>query len=422
MRVRFNLKEPNSKDKTLILLIARAPYWRTKSGALKKFVWSTQQWIRPADWNKKTMRPKSGRLRLLRDHLNQLERTAEKIYLEHNTGDLSPEDFREALEVAVGRKKPDGEKTPFLLEYVDAYMKTRKRRKNLGTTYTHLRTFLKSEGQKDIRFEDIDMPFAGRLTAYFDNQGYEVSHTNKMMGNLGQFLNAARMDGHHNNTINVGNRQWKRKEVKKEAVPLSREEIIALWELSLSGPEEVVRDWFLISSLTGLRISDLKRMEPRFIGRDDVIRLKPKKTVKYDLVAKIPVRLLDGHFPFTLSALLDKYGQKNPGLPSTYNRILKKLCVRAGINQMITVVDQIGDNVTERKVRKWTEISSHSGRRTFCTYLYNAGYSARQIKVATAHTGEEQVLAYIGIKEEDEISLLLQGPARQAAAGLGMTG
>ena len=107
---------------------------------------------------------------------------------------------------------------------------------------------LKEYCKKDIPFDDIDKPFADRFTLYLLKQGYMSNTINKKVSCFRKLCNLAAMEGYNKNAVSL--RVWKDKAVKeidkRAEIYLTDEEIDAMYELKLTGDNEVVRDIFLL--------------------------------------------------------------------------------------------------------------------------------------------------------------------------------
>jgi len=385
MRIRFNLRDASASSKTPIYLIARY-----RGNTLK---WSTGQYIKPSQWDLKRQRPKAGKLHHLRNFLNRIEITAEKIYLEANSGSLTVAQFREQLDIASGKKAPEDEKTPFLIEYATTYVIGK--RKGLTTVKNSLSKFLNG---KDIRFDEIDWNFRKRYVDHLKVKNFQLSTINKRLAGLAQFINASRKDGHHNNTISLEG-GWKIKVKGSTSAPiaLSLEELKKIAVLPLKGTEKKVADLFLIGAMTGQRWSDYSAYRPEnFRGGQLVFRQQKTKEI-----IEIDLDMFDGLLPETLTSIMERYGYHSPGVSAQlFNQTIKALCKRAGITQKVMVTSRPGGEIRDEYYQKWEKISSHTARRTFATIWYEKGLSAGEIMLVTGHKSEKMLRAYIGITEQ----------------------
>ena len=116
---------------------------------------------------------------------------------------------------------------------------------------------------------------------------------NKKVSCFRKLCNLAAMEGYNKNAVSL--RVWKDKAVKeidkRAEIYLTDEEIDAMYELKLTGDNEVVRDIFLLGYFSCQRYSDYcKLREENFItyNKSGLITLTQKKTKK-----KVEVPIFD---------------------------------------------------------------------------------------------------------------------------------
>ena len=150
---------------------------------------------------------------------------------------------------------------------------------------------------------------------------------------------------------------------------------------SLTPNERFVLNEFIVGCRTGARISDLELFTPANI-QDGRLTYTSLKT---GITATIPVS------DMTIQRVkwLNECGIRLPLM--TYNRIIKRLCERAGINEVVTV-HQRGKDMTGPK---YEFVSSHTARITMCTILANLGVPALDIMRLAGHTDPAMTARYI---------------------------
>lgn len=186
-----------------------------------------------------------------------------------------------------------------------------------------------------------------------------------------------------------------------ETVALTQDELDQLNLLKLSKEAAAVRDRFLLGCYTAQRISDYKRIVASDI-RDNIITIKQVKT---GAVVKIPAHPI-------IYEILDRNCGEFPDLPSSVamNQGIKRICKKAGINDIIPV-ERIRAGKTERlKLKKYEMISSHTARRTGATLMYFAGIPVAKIMKITGHTTEASFFAYIRIDKTENAKELSEHP------------
>ena len=187
-------------------------------------------------------------------------------------------------------------------------------------------------------------------------------------------------------------------------VVLHQNEIEALQHLDLTANPrlERARDLQIAQIFSGLRFSDLIRLEQRHIQKNHIV-IKMWKTRSQNKTVKIPV------FP-QFQAIIDKYTDSETGdllLPRLSNQKLNDYIKE--VAQLIpTLLKPITiefkkRNITDTKEQpKWELISSHSSRRSFCSLCLDLGYSVKETMVWSGHSTLAAFSRYIGLSELDE--------------------
>lgn len=184
---------------------------------------------------------------------------------------------------------------------------------------------------------------------------------------------------------------------------LSWDEIEQVRNMKLTGTAEVARDLFVISCFTGMRASDLERLDRVTIvqgKKGRALQWTPMKAKSRPLTVPMFKEVRDIHerwegWPERLS------GQ-------AINKHLKAICKAAGFNdKMQGKVDVTVDVMGTRKRRKvirtgprYQFVTCHSGRRSFCTNWYDDipkhdDLDLSQIMRWSGHTKEQVFFLYI---------------------------
>ena len=311
---------------------------------------------------------------------------------------------------------------------------------------------LKEYCKKDISFEDIDKPFADRFTLYLQKQGYMPNTINKKVSCFRKLCNLAAMEGYNKNAVSL--RVWKDrtiKEIDKRAeIYLTDEEIDAMYDMELTGENEIVRDIFLLGYFSCQRYSDYcKLREENFItyNKSGLITLTQKKTGKkvevpifddrvYELCEKynynfpditaqkmnLKIKVVGYELSKTVPSFCEKYVTVLTGVEKrseqTYERLLKKK--KDGIKftenerKWFHKLDKLakmrsGSPLWERNKHgeviraKYELICSHTARRSGTTNLYKLGVlSDLELRSITGHESQKNFEGYIriGISEQ----------------------
>lgn len=117
------------------------------------------------------------------------------------------------------------------------------------------------------------------------------------------------------------------------------------------------KDMFLIGCYTGLRISDIKRLNP-VNTRNGLIQMRLLKTNKE---VKIPIIK-------SCDEILKRYGYRSPRFPDQkVNEHIKEVCKEAKINSPIIKPIHRGGEMETKTYKKYKLITSHVAGKTFIT-------------------------------------------------------
>lgn len=148
-----------------------------------------------------------------------------------------------------------------------------------------------------------------------------------------------------------------------------------------NGRERFVLLSFLIGAYTGMRISDTREITAENIV-DGFLSYVSLKTSVHSV---IPVS------PKTVEWIEEMKGA-GVSLPlATYNRIVRRLAERAGIDGTVKVF-KAGRHLTRKK---WECLSSHSARISFCSNLAASGCAMSDISKMAGHTSISTTERYV---------------------------
>ena len=416
---RFNLKAPNGKKETLIFMVFR---YRGK-----RLLYSTGLTILPNEWDFKTQRPveKERRPNLwsIRAQLDDLAYYCKSIYIEANYGAISIKAFKEKLDQKTQKPETVDSSDHSFFDFIEEELKEMQalgmKHKSFAPFKRHAR-FLKefANHQGHFDFDDVDWNLRLELIDWLTERNVQLSYGNKTLSILRQFMERARRKDLHTNVKYQGN-GWMvaKKKAEGKKVILTPPELEKLAKLDLIGMEAKARDLFLIGAGTGQRYSDYCRYTPdNFYRTLNGIPLLSIISQKTEIPAKIPLNI----FPWLIPTL-ERYEYHSPKLSmQKFNVAIKEICKAAGIDEKVLKVEQyMGRKARVEKyyVSKYTEVASHTCRRSFATNLYRMGYKLGQIMPMTGHATEIQLRAYIGIDAEEnaeEIALSIAKRNKQA--------
>lgn len=346
---------------------------------------------------------------------------------------LHPENYKSKVEIGT------------LFEFVDYFIKEAPKRKHKITkrlltpnniqqykaTEKHLRAFAESIGRKDFSFElfedettkamknEIDQSFYDGFVEYLQNEipdidkqgkpkkdkegnpillkeAFTANSVGKHIRILKLMLNEATIQGFNQssyyNSFHVLTEDT-------DTVYLNENELSKLKEADFSKKPYLdrVRDWFLLLAWTGVRFSDLEKVGKTDI-QDGFISFRQQKTNEKVTIPLHPVVL----------EVLEKYDYSLPEPISNqrFNEYIKEVAKIAKIdtNESITVTKG-GELITEH-LPKWQLVSSHTGRRSFCTNMYKRGLPTLMIMSISGHKTEKSFLKYIKVRQKEHAEMM----------------
>jgi integrase len=186
-----------------------------------------------------------------------------------------------------------------------------------------------------------------------------------------------------------------------EAVYLNESELTAMYRVNFEKSKKLdrVRDLFLIGAYTGLRFSDLSKLNKDNVS-SDIISVR---TLKTGAVVDIPIHPV-------IRSILGKYEGCMPKIPSNqkFNDYIKEVVKRAGINEPVRVDETKGDLTIKKSEPKYRLVTSHTARHSFATNAYLGDVPAISIMKITGHRTEGAFMKYIKISSEDNARKLLK--------------
>lgn len=402
-KVRFKLKEPNSKNDTLVYLMCYYQY--------NEFKYSTGERINPKFWNPKSQRVKETKqfpeYPEFNARLDKYENAINNVFRRLLNDGIQPNNtlLKKEIEIELSDNRLKPRKKSFLT-FVDEYITESKLNKREGTikvyntTYKYLKEY--SAKNKTINFEDITLEFYNHYTAFLSQEHSLSANTlGKHIKTIKSFMNEATERGFNEN---LEFRKKKFKTIREEAdtVYLNIKELEQFEKLKLGATPKLdrVRDLFLIGCYTGLRFSDFTQIQPENINKDNtMIFIRTQKTSER---VAIPLHK-------TVRSILKKYNNR---LPKAYtnqvmNSYLKDVASLAKIKEPIETTITRGGKLEKTVSPKFKLISTHTARRSFATNLYIADIPAISIMKITGHKTERSFMQYIRITQEQNADKLL---------------
>lgn len=148
-----------------------------------------------------------------------------------------------------------------------------------------------------------------------------------------------------------------------------------------SANEQYVLDVFLIGAFTGMRVSDAMQISEVNMANGCISYV----SIKTGVQAVVPMKK-------GIAERVKRVQANECDMPvMTYNRIIRRLCQRAGITEQVKVF-KAGDH---KKGEKWEYITSHSARISFATCLSILGVPILDISRMMGHSTSAMTERYI---------------------------
>lgn len=275
------------------------------------------------------------------------------------------------------------------------------------TVLNRIKSFMAERHIKDD-FSVFDERFATLFSDWaYTSKGYRYNTIPASFSVLKVWLNAAHKEklfdsetykGYPSKGTDVDNIYLTREDIKK-LFDLDVKALIAKGEIDAKSTIEITRDLFVIGCWTGLRRSDIDRLDKALFDVDkEYIRIVTEKTAE---IVEIPMHPM-------VKALWEKYEGKFPHLgdKSKVNHHLQELGRHAQINDNVMIKENRGGKVLSHIYKKYQLIKFHTARRSFATNLYLSGAPTVSIMKLTGHTTEHNFLKYIKITREENAELM----------------
>jgi len=392
--------------------------------------------ISPEDWDLKnncikkpsgnTMGFEKKRLIEFTDRIDERKKLIRDIFLNHPNPELLTS---ELLTIAIDKQlHPDKYLTVSesthpntLLSYIANFIEIAPFRKDKITgrllsnnstqqykgTQKHVVAFSKIEHKKEYLFSEIDINFYNRFVEYLQNPIITKDKSGKetvikkafTQNSVGKYIKILKMMINESNSTesDISNFHVFTEEV--DNVYLNEDELQKLKDCDLSKNHHLdrVRDWFLLLCWTGCRFSDLSKITKTDI-KDKFITFRQQKTN-----AKVTIPL----HPIVLD-ILKKYDFEMPS-PITnqkFNDYIKEVSQLAGIDEKETFTRTSGGKLVNETKPKFELITSHTGRRSFCTNMYKRGLPTLMIMSISGHKTEKSFLKYIKVKQDEHAAMM----------------
>lgn len=244
------------------------------------------------------------------------------------------------------------------------------------------RTIKRLMGDNDD-WNDINEGYYMRLIQRLNDAEYSKNYQATIVSKIKVVMNEGMKLGYHNN---MEFHKFKKPVADVDSVYLTEDELEKIWNVKLyNSTEEKCRDLLILGCYTGARWEDFSQFTNANIvdGRFRYIQHKTGMRVIIPLSPKV-------------EDVLNRNEGKAPKLNSiSFNKTIKVVCERAGINDMIEVRHSKGAMYVHETLPKFKLISSHCCRRTLCTLLAKKNIPINQIMQVSGHKNLSSLQKYL---------------------------
>lgn len=427
LKFNFNLKEP-SKEESLLLLLCR---WNSKqikvSCKLRVIVatWNHNEQICKA--NRRFGVSINKRCAKVNKFISLVSERVVDYYDESYSSWVSPECAKSSIQKIIddvlsqiNEQEKKLMRTP--IRFFEEYIEKRRVDPHTGRyicegTKMHQRTVIK---RLKAFIEDNNLPdsFDTFTSKSFDQKftdwcyrakKYKQNTVYATYGVLKPLLNVAKAEGFE---FGDAYKSLKGKCNDTDAIYLTEEEISKMYQLDIpslidageidcKSTIEKTRDLFIIACWTGLRRSDINRLERATIDIEaKTISLTAEKTKQKVVIPMHPMVI----------ALYNKYNGVFPKLCDKGHTIehLRQCARLAGIDGEVRIVENRAGKVSTLIYKKYQLVGMHTGRRSFATNMYKRRFPTIAIMKLTGHTTEANFLKYIKVSAEENAMMIAQ--------------
>lgn len=334
----------------------------------------------------------------------------------YNGKDINSLWLKNLVSEIYNRPSDENDYRKFLIPFIERYIEESENRINPKTgkkiayrTIQKYNTTLKQisefEQYQKAKFKitDVNLSFHKDFTTYLKlEKNYSNTMIEKIISQLKGFIKGAKEKGYAYNTDIESSKFTFRRDETIETY-LNEKEIDIIYNLDLTENERLnnAKSLFIIGLRTGLRISDLKRINQFLFSKDRIIVSATEKT---GATVEIPLH------PQVKAVLKERNG-KLPRIISEqrFNDYIKEICKLAGFTEQILGYKRNPE--TNRKERgyfpKYELVSSHICRRSFASNLWGKldHYTIMQV---TGHKSLSSFEKYIRISQSEKVEKLAE--------------
>lgn len=356
------------------------------------------------DWNHSNL-PMENDVKEINNRLESIQRQITDIAkgFELNkivySAEMIVEGYKDLNKPLTKREEPN----TIVFDFIDQYIIQNEPTTAKGTckTYKQLKSHLLAfvthfKGEK-VTFAHTDYNFLKKFENFLVQHRASINNVTiaKQIRTLKSLLGHARRQGIE---VNQGYRDFKVKQQELEVIALSEDEYSSIKNVDLKDVSRHIkaRDIFIFLCSTGMRYSDYWQFSRVHI-KGSTIKLTMKKTTDF---VEIPLNA-------DSSSILEKYKDLQEPLPKIsrqkLSKYIKEVCVLAEINELIEIVRYKGKEPIRKTYSKHELISTHTGRKTFCTLSIERGVDRDTVMKCSGHKSHQSFDRYVNFSRQRKI-------------------
>lgn len=434
-KIKFYLKDSKQSETAIYARISYgAAITDTDSKEYINLKYYIAKSINPAFWNPKTNRAKGTKdfpeHPEFNNRLDVIESTINSVFLKFELSNITPNNqlIKKELdkilkpENVVSKDENPKDLFPFIDHLIETSPNKHSTLKSFKVVRKNLQDYQKAK-KTVLNFNSIDIDFYNSFIDYLtkptkgkNKAGQTITKAGLSKNTIGtriKILKTFISEANERGIVVPTDYKKKSFKVLKEetnSIYLTESELMQMYYIETS-PESLdilrkqfstdtlpdyltkVRDLFLIGSYTGLRFSDLSKLNKDNITADNTINITTQKTNQKVVVPIHPI----------VKQIFEKYNYQLPREISNqkFNEYLKDVAKIARINEPITAESTKGGFKVSETTEKYNLVTSHTARRSFATNAFLMDMPSISIMKITGHRTESSFMRYIKMSAKD---------------------
>jgi len=419
--------------------------FRLRDGRTLQLFHKSEITVKPSDWDSTTQAIKAKVIydNQKRADFNKSVNNRKALIMDlYNAQSIKDNLTSDWLEEAIDKKlnplkykleEPEREKPLKVIQFIDNFVSNAHLRKDKQTgrflspntkkqyvtTANHLKKFAEINKKEDFEFFDLNQKFYSNFVEFLqkeipavDENGNPLFYEDKTpkllkksftQNSVGKYIRALKVMLNEATRAGINSDSaYNKFHVFNEDVDniyLDENELTILKDANLKNIPYLdrTRDWFLLLAWTGCRFSDLEKIARTDI-KDGFITFRQQKTNTKVTIPLHPVVL----------EVLEKYNfiMPNSITNQKFNDYIKEAAKAAEIDSPEVITKTIGGILKSTTLPKYELITSHTGRRSFCTNMYKRGLPTLMIMSISGHKTEKSFLKYIKVRQEEHAAMM----------------